>query len=119
MGALTAPAAGKISMFWPMMFEITNSIAFAHILPISLALFSKISPRQITSTVIGLYYLAFFVANALVGWVGGFYSTLPTTTFWLIHVASAVFGLVAFVIFKLALGKQMQSTPADQAAALG
>jgi len=119
MGALTAPAGGKISMFWPMMFEITNSIAFAHILPISLALFSKISPRQITSTVIGLYYLAFFVANALVGWVGGFYSTLPTTTFWLIHVASAVFGLVAFVIFKLALGKQMQSTPADQAAALG
>ena len=119
MGALTAPAAGKISMFWPMMFEITNSIAFAHILPISLALFSKISPRQITSTVIGLYYLAFFVANALVGWVGGFYSTLPTTTFWLIHVGSAAFGLVAFVIFKLALGKQMQSTPADQAAALG
>jgi POT family proton-dependent oligopeptide transporter len=119
MGALTAPAGGKISMFWPMMFEITNSIAFAHILPISLALFSKISPRQITSTVIGLYYLAFFVANALVGWVGGFYSTLPTTTFWLIHVASAAFGLVAFVVFKLALGKQMQSTPADQAAALG
>jgi hypothetical protein len=75
--------------------------------------------RQITSTVIGLYYLAFFVANALVGWVGGFYSSLPTTTFWLIHVASAAFGLVAFAVFKLALGKQMQSTPADQAAALG
>jgi POT family proton-dependent oligopeptide transporter len=119
MGAFTAPPGGKISMFWPMMFEITNSIGFAHILPISLALFSKISPRQITSTVIGLYYLAFFVANALVGWVGGFYSSLPTTTFWLIHVASAAFGLVAFAVFKLALGKQMQSTPADQAAALG
>jgi POT family proton-dependent oligopeptide transporter len=118
MGALTEPAGGKISMFWPMMFEITNSIAFAHILPISLALFSKIAPKQITSTVIGLYYLAFFFANALVGWVGGFYSSLPTTTFWLIHVASAAFGLVAFVIFKLAVGKRMQSTPRDQAAAL-
>jgi proton-dependent oligopeptide transporter, POT family len=118
MGALTQPAGGRISMFWPMMFELMNSIGFAHILPISLALFSKIAPRQITSTVIGLYYLAFFIANAVVGYVGGLYSSLPTTTFWLIHVGSAAFGLVAFVVFKLVLGKQMQSTPQDQAAAL-
>jgi POT family proton-dependent oligopeptide transporter len=118
MGALTQPAGGKISMFWPMCFELCNSIGFAHILPISLALFSKIAPKQITATVIGLYYLAFFAANAVVGWVGGLYSSLPTTTFWLIHVGSAAFGLVAFVIFKFALGHRMSSTPEDQAAAL-
>jgi POT family proton-dependent oligopeptide transporter len=119
MAALTQPAGGKISLFWPMMFEICNSIGFAHVLPISLALFSKISPKQITATVIGLYYLAFFVANAVVGYVGGLYSSLPTTTFWLIHVASAAFGLVAFVIFKVVIGHRMQGTPQDQAAALG
>ncbi len=110
MAAWTQPAAGKISLFWPIMFELMNSIGFAHVLPISLALFSKIAPKQITSTVIGLYYFAFFIANALVGYVGGLYSSLPTTTFWLIHVASAVFGLVAFVIFKMVVGQRMQST---------
>ena len=118
MAALTQAPGGKISLFWPMMFEIANSIGFAHVLPISLALFSKIAPRQITSTVIGLYYLSFFIANAFVGWVGGLYSSLPTTTFWLIHAGSAAFGLVAFAIFKVALGKRMQGTPQDQAAAL-
>jgi POT family proton-dependent oligopeptide transporter len=118
MAALTQPADGKISLLWPMMFELCNSIGFAHVLPISLALFSKISPKQITATVIGLYYLAFFIANAVVGYVGGLYSSLPTTTFWLIHVASAAFGLIAFVIFKMVLGRRMQSTPEDQAAAL-
>ncbi len=118
MAALTQPPGGKISMFWPLMFELTNSIGFAHVLPISLALFSKISPRQITATVIGLYYLAFFIANAVVGYVGGLYSSLPTTTFWLIHVASAVFGLVAFVIFKVALGHRMTAGPQEQASAL-
>ncbi len=118
MAALTQPAGGKISLFWPMMFEITNSIGFAHTLPISLALFSKISPKQITATVIGLYYLSFFIANAVVGWVGGLYSSLPTTTFWLIHVASAIFGLVAFFVFKLAVGHRMNRTPEDQANAL-
>jgi len=119
MAALTQPAGGKISLFWPMMFELCNSIGFAHVLPISLALFSKISPKQITSTVIGLYYLSFFIANAVVGYVGGLYSSLPTTTFWLIHVASAAFGLVAFILFKIAIGHRMQSTAEDQARALG
>jgi len=119
MAALTQQPGEKISLAWPMVFEVCNSIGFAHVLPISLALFSKISPKQITATVIGLYYLSFFIANAVVGYVGGLYSSLPTTTFWLIHVASAAFGLVAFIIFKIAIGKRMQSTPEDQAAALG
>jgi POT family proton-dependent oligopeptide transporter len=119
MAALMQPAGGKISLLWPMLFELFNSIGFAHTLPISLALFSKISPKQITATVIGLYYLSFFLANAVVGYVGGLYSSLPTTTFWLIHVASAVFGLIAFVAFKLVLGKRMATGPQEQAAALG
>ena len=75
-------------------------------------------PKAINATVIGLYYLAFFAANAVVGWVGGLYSSLPTTTFWLLHVASAAFGLVAFVVFKLVLGKRMSAGPREQAAAL-
>jgi proton-dependent oligopeptide transporter, POT family len=119
MAALTQAHGTKISLFWPMMFELFNSIGFAHVLPISLALFSKIAPKQITATVIGLYYLSFFIANAVVGYVGGLYSSLPTTTFWLIHVASAVFGLVCFLIFKVVIGHRMQSTPEDQARALG
>ena len=119
MGALTQPAGGKISMFWPLMFELTNSIGFAHVLPVSLALFSKLAPRQIGGTVIGLYYLAFFVANKVVGYVGGFYSSMPTTTFWLIHVATAAIGLVAFAVFKMAIGTRMQDSAEDQAKALG
>jgi POT family proton-dependent oligopeptide transporter len=119
MAALTQPAGGKISLAWPLVFEVMASIGFAHILPVSLALFSKISPRQITATVIGLYYLSFFLANAMVGYIGGLYSSLPTTTFWLIHVASAAFALVAFIIFKAVLGRRMTGTDeAEQARAL-
>ena len=70
MAALTQPAGGKISLFWPMMFELTNAIGFAHVLPVSLALFSKLAPRAIGATVIGLYYLSFFAANKVVGYVG-------------------------------------------------
>jgi POT family proton-dependent oligopeptide transporter len=118
--AAITPDGGKVGLFWPFMFHLLNSIGFAHILPISLALFTKIAPRQITATVIGLYYLAFFAANKMVGYVGGLYSSLPTTTFWLIHIASAAFGLVAFAVFKLVLGKRMSGTGVrEQAEALG
>ena len=105
LAAASQPTGGKIGMFWPVMFHLLNSIGFAHILPVSLALFSKMAPKAINSTVIGLYYLAFFMANKVVGKVGGLYSSLPTTTFWLIHIASAAVGLVAFVIFKMTLGR--------------
>jgi proton-dependent oligopeptide transporter, POT family len=114
--ALTQPDGGKVGLFWPVMFHLMNSIGFAHILPVSLALFSKIAPRAIGATVIGLYYLSFFIANKVVGEIGQLYSSLPTTTFWLIHVASAAFGLVAFVIFKIMIGHRMQGSPAPAAA---
>ncbi|MEA3003474.1 MAG: proton-dependent oligopeptide transporter, family [Sphingomonadales bacterium] len=97
----------KIGLFWPLMFHLLNSIGFAHILPVSLALFSKVAPRAINATVIGLYYLAFAAANAVVGKIGGLYSSLPTTSFWLIHVASAAIGLVAFLLFKLFVGRRL------------
>ena len=118
MAAVTQPEGGKIGLFWPFMFHLLNSIGFSHILPISLALFSKIAPKQINATVIGLYYLAFFMANYTVGQIGQLYSSLPTPTFWLIHVASAAFGLVAFVVFKMVIGRRMMTGPREQAAAL-
>jgi POT family proton-dependent oligopeptide transporter len=55
----------------------------------------------------------------VVGYVGGLYSSLPTTTFWLLHVGSAAFGLVAFIVFKILLGHRMTSSAEDQAKALG
>ena len=116
MAALTQGSA-KIGLFWPVMFHLLNSIGFAQILPVSLALFSKIAPRAINATVIGIYYLAFFLANKIVGYVGEWFSSMPTTTFWLIHVASAVVGLVAFVIFKMTIARRMEQAPENLAAA--
>ncbi len=98
--AAASQGAGKIGLFWPVMFHLLNSIAFAHIMPVSLALFSRLAPRAINATVVGIYYLAFFGANLAVGTIGGWYSTMPTTTFWLLHIAAAAIGLVAFIAFK-------------------
>lgn len=110
---IAAATAGdaRIGLFWPVMFHLFNSIGFAHIMPVSLALFTKIAPR-LNATVVGIYYLAFFGANKIVGEVGGWYSSMDTVSFWLIHVAAAAVGLIAFSAFKIALGKTLAGEPA-------
>lgn len=98
---------GKIGLFWPVMFHLLNSIGFAHTLPVSLALFTRLAPRALNATVLGIYYLAFFAANKIVGEVGGWYSTMDTVQFWLLHVGTGVVGLVAFVAFKFLLAPKL------------
>jgi len=98
----------KIGLFWPVMFHILNSIGFAHTLPVSLALFTKVAPKALAATIVGLYYLAFFAANKIVGTIGGWYSTMDTTQFWLLHVAASAAGLAAFLVLKLTLGRVLR-----------
>ena len=92
---------------WPVIFHVLNSIGFAHVLPVSLALFANLAPAAINSTIVGLYYLAFFTGNTLVGWVGGLYESWPTPRFWLLHAGFALGSGAVFVMFKLFLGKQL------------
>jgi POT family proton-dependent oligopeptide transporter len=109
--AAATPGSGKIGLFWPVMFHVLNSIGFAHTMPVSLALFTKVAPKALTGTVVGLYYLAFFVSNKIVGTVGGWYSTMDTVQFWLLHVGAAAVGLVAFTVLKLTLGRVLADPP--------
>jgi len=107
MAAVTVPEGGKIGLFWPIMFHVVNSIAFAHILPVSLALFSRLAPKQINATVIGLYYLAFFGGNTLVGVVGTWFEAMPPARFWLLHMGFAAVSGAVFVAFKLLLAPRL------------
>ena len=116
--AAATQGSGKIGLFWPVMFHLFNSIGFSHVLPVSLALFTRLAPRQFNATIIGIYYLAFFAANLIVGTVGGWYSTMDTVQFWLFHVMTATVGLVAFALFKVFLSKRLFGDPHPVDAAL-
>ena len=107
--AATQGLGQKIGLFWPVAFHFVNSIGFAHLLPVSLALFAKYAPKAINATIIGLYYLAFFTANSLVGWIGGFLEKWPTTTFWLLHTALAAGAGLCFVAFKFLVGRRLET----------
>ena len=113
--AAVTQGSDKIGLFWPVMFHLFNSIGFSHIMPVSLALFTKVAPRAIVATVVGIYYLTFFTANKTVGIIGGWYSTMDTPTFWLVHVGSAVVGLVGFVVFRAMIGNRLNAASSSPA----
>ena len=106
MAAATQAPGGKIGMFWPVCFHVLNSIAFAHILPVALALFARLAPRQIAATVVGMYSLSTFIANALVGWIASRFTTTPTTTFWLMHAGFAAGAGLVFLAMKVVLSRR-------------
>jgi POT family proton-dependent oligopeptide transporter len=110
MAALTQ-GNGRIGLFWPVMFHVANSIAFSHMLPVSLALFSRLAPKPIEGTALGIYYLAFFAANAMVGRIGGSLETMPPVRFWLVHTACAAVAFGGLLAFRALLAKRLLGPP--------
>ena len=98
-GSLIAEANGtQVSIWWCVLFHILNSIAFANMLPVSLALYARAAPAAITSTIIGIYYLHLFAGNQTVGILGTLLDDLGASRFWLMHTAIAAVAAVVFLI---------------------
>jgi proton-dependent oligopeptide transporter, POT family len=102
-GATIAARTGaKVSIGWLIAFHVLNSAGFANVFPVSLALYARVAPPSLSGTIIGIYYVAFFLANFSVGWIGGFLEKMPATNFWLLHAALAgTAGVIFFLAGKL------------------
>ena len=98
-GALIAEATGgQVNIWWCVLFHLLNSIAFANMLPVSLALYARAAPAAITGTIIGIYYLHLFAGNQTVGILGTFLERMPASQFWLMHAAIAGAAAVVFLL---------------------
>ena len=96
--AIAATSGGKVSIGWLIAFHVLNSAGFANVFPVSLALYARVAPAALSATIIGIYYLAFFAGNNLVGWIGGFLEKMPATQFWLLHAGLAGIAGITFLL---------------------
>lgn len=74
-------------------------------IPVGLSLFSRTAPASLGATAIGIYYTHLFLANNLVGWVGGLIERMPAPQFWLLHVGIAGAGTLGIAAFRLIAGR--------------
>ena len=102
----------KAGVGWALAFHVINSIGFANVFPVGLALYARASPKALAATMLGFYYVHLFLANNLVGWLGGLLEKMPGTQFWLLHA-----GLIAGAGVLLLLARQLFGhvlAPADE-----
>jgi proton-dependent oligopeptide transporter, POT family len=103
LGSLQGTAAGqKVSLAWGLGFHLVNSVGYALLFPVGLALYSRASPRAITGLMIGVFYLHLFLANMTVGRLGGLLETLGDVPFWLLHSGLMAAGCALLVLFAVA-----------------
>jgi POT family proton-dependent oligopeptide transporter len=114
-GATVAARTGeKVSIGWLIAFHVLNSAGFANVFPVSLALYARVAPPSLSGTIIGIYYVAFFLANFSVGWIGGFLEKIPATGFWLLHAALAGTAAVIFLLAGRLFGHLLAPTDVEK-----
>src|SRR5437764_744062 len=120
MGAASATSLGtKVSIGWLITFHLLNSIGFANVFPVSLALYARAAPAALSATIIGIFYLHLFAANNLVGWIGGFLEKMPATHFWLLHAALCGAAGIIFLVAGHFFGHLLASGQGESAATSG
>jgi POT family proton-dependent oligopeptide transporter len=72
-----------------------------------LALISQAAPTKINSTMMGVAFLALFVASLLMGWVGSFYDEMTPAAFWTVDAALGFAGALIVLILNRPLSRAL------------
>jgi POT family proton-dependent oligopeptide transporter len=116
--ALVAAAAsahadgGGIGLGWPIAFHALNDIGTALVLPVLMALATRLAPTAWKATVASGYFFALFLGGLLAGWIGSRFETMTTTGFWWLHAGMAVGGTLGFALFRLTVWEKAEAAPA-------
>jgi proton-dependent oligopeptide transporter, POT family len=95
----------KIGINWALLFHVINEIGIANVFPVSLALFSRVSPKSIGSVMIAVMYFNQFASNLLVGWLGSLMESMTARSFWLLHTALISVGFLILLLVAMFFGR--------------
>jgi len=90
--------ATKVSMIWPFLLYLLNSVGFLYYWPTLLALFSRTAPRAINATTMGVLFLTVFAGNVIGGMLGGWWDTMSHVDFYLWHAGIAAGPMVVMLL---------------------
>jgi POT family proton-dependent oligopeptide transporter len=104
-GSYIAELAGtKVSFGFLLAFHVLNSVGFANAFPAALALYARLSPPALAATMMGVFYLHFFAASSLAGYLGGYLEKMPASQFWGMHAVIVGFAGVVVLIVRRYFG---------------
>ena len=118
-GHIVDTTQGKVGPVWTLAFTILNDIGFSNVYAISLALYSRVAPRQITGLVVGIYFLHLWASFSVAGWIAGFMDVWSNQNFWALHAALVAAGAVLLLVARAMFGHMLstETLAAERAAA--
>ena len=118
-GTIVDTTHGKVGPVWTLAFTILNDIGFSNVYAVSLALYSRVAPRQITGLVVGIYFLHLWVSFSVAGWLAGFMDVWSNRDFWAVHALLVVVGAVLLFGVRALFGRMLstETLAAERAAA--
>ncbi len=103
--AILSSARKLVHPIWPALYCLGTGISFMYYWPTLLALVSRAAPAKVNATMMGIAFMSLFVANNLVGWIGGFYERMSPIEFWALHAAIAASGGLVVLLLGRRLGR--------------
>jgi proton-dependent oligopeptide transporter, POT family len=88
-------------------------VAFLYYWPTLLALVSRAAPARVNATMMGFVFLSLFLANNILGWIGGFYERMGPAPFWLLHAGIASMGGLLVLLFGRRLRRTLDTSKAQ------
>jgi POT family proton-dependent oligopeptide transporter len=113
---LVTGADGRAPLLWAVAFHFGSNIGWLYFSPTILALFTRLAPRRVSATMIGIYYLSTFVGSVISGRLGGLYEKLTAFEFWSLHATLVGLGGVAFLVIGAAARRTVMRPAAPAAA---
>jgi POT family proton-dependent oligopeptide transporter len=104
-GCLTST---RVSVLYPVIYDIILGIAFLYYWPPLLALVSRAAPVALKSTLMGIAFLTLFVSNITLGRLGALYETMSPAAFWGLHAAIAATGAILAMLLARPLGRVLE-----------
>jgi POT family proton-dependent oligopeptide transporter len=111
--AFLSPAGGA-SWLWLLAFFAVITFGELYLSPIGLALVARVSPPQILSAMMGLWFITSFTGNQLQGYIGSFFSRMDKTDFFLL--CAGIAGVAALITwaFDRPLRSILEAKPAPE-----
>jgi POT family proton-dependent oligopeptide transporter len=96
MAAAASTSAGKASSLWLVGYFSVATLGELHLAPVGLAFISKTAPAKALSMSMGLWFAATLPADILGGFLGGYWTRITHTSFFLLMAGIAALASTAF-----------------------
>lgn len=103
-------AAGKTPLIVAVAFHFVSNLGWLFVVPTLNALFSRVAPRSVNATLLGVNALSVTIGSFISGRLGSLYELLPAMQFWLLHAAVVAGGGALMLLVGAALRRDFAAT---------